>query len=86
MLDRGYIQHKTDHTTIVAGDFNASFQANDRASGVKSPQDGEHRAFMAQHGLAPVSRPSLAPPDEDLGNTRTEKGPVKTNGAALTTY
>jgi hypothetical protein len=56
-----YTRHKTDRTTVVAGDFNATFQDSERASGVKRPQDEAHRAFMAQHGLAPVSRPSLAP-------------------------
>jgi exonuclease III len=58
-----YTRHKTDRTTVVAGDFNATFQDSERASGVKRPQDEAHRAFMAQHGLAPVSRPSLAPQD-----------------------
>lgn len=39
---------------VVAGDFNATWRDNDRASGHRSTADALHRAFMQQHKLNPV--------------------------------
>jgi hypothetical protein len=56
-----YTANKLDRTTVVAGDFNATLQDEDRASGLRYRPDDVHREFMTQHDLLPVSCPSLAP-------------------------